>query len=69
VDRTSYARRRTSTSTSSSTRNSHVTDTVAAEERERQQDVVVQNLMQMNRHVLGILHVRVSYMFNLSNSI
>jgi hypothetical protein len=29
----------------------------------------VQNLMQMNQHILGTLHVTVSYMFNLSNSI
>jgi hypothetical protein len=39
----------------------------AAEEREREK--MVQNLIQSHQHVLGILHVRVSYMFNLSNSI
>jgi hypothetical protein len=35
----------------------------------RQRDEVVQDLMQMNQHIVVILHVRVSYMFNLSNSI
>jgi hypothetical protein len=44
VDRASYVRLRTSSSTSSSTRNSHVADS-AAEERERQQDEMVQNLI------------------------
>jgi hypothetical protein len=64
-----YCQQLTSTSTFSFTRKSHATDTIAIEERGRQQDEVVQNLMQMNQHILGILHVRVSYMFNLSNAI
>jgi hypothetical protein len=65
MDRGSYTRRRTSTSTSSSTRNSHALDTAAMEERERHRDEVVQNLMQMNQDILGIVHVKVLYMFNL----
>jgi hypothetical protein len=69
VDRDSYARQRTRTTTSSSTRNSHAAGTVAVKERERQCDEAVQNLMQMNQYILGILHVSVLYMFNLSNSI
>jgi hypothetical protein len=68
VDCASYARRCTSSSNSSSTRNSHTADS-AAEERERQRDEMVQNLIQSHHHVLGILHIRVSYMFNLSNLI
>jgi hypothetical protein len=47
MDHGSYARQRTSISTSSSTRNSRAVDTAAAEERERQRDEAVQNLMQM----------------------
>jgi hypothetical protein len=68
VDRASYARQRTSSSTSSSTHNSHAADS-AAEEIERQQDEMVHNLIQSHQHVLGILHVRVSCIFDLSNSI
>jgi hypothetical protein len=33
--------------------------------RERHRDEVVQNLMQMNQDILGIVHVKVLYMFNL----
>jgi hypothetical protein len=68
VDRGSYAQRRTSFSTSSCTSTSRAADTVK-EERERHRDEVLQNLIQRHQHILGILHVRVSYMFNLSNSI
>jgi hypothetical protein len=32
--------------------------------KERERDKMVQNLIQSHQHVLGILHVRVSYMFN-----
>jgi hypothetical protein len=32
-------------------------------------DNMVQNLMQSHQHISGILHIRVSYMINLSNSI
>jgi hypothetical protein len=68
ADHGSYVRRRTSTSTLSFTNNSRATD-IATEERERQQDEAMQNLMQSHQHILGILHIRVSYMFNLSNLI
>jgi hypothetical protein len=37
--------------------------------KERERDEMVQNLIQSHHHIIGILHVRVSYMFNLSNSI
>jgi hypothetical protein len=69
MDRGSYARWCTTISTFSSTRNSRAADTTVVEERVRQGDEAVQNLMQMNQHILGILHVRVSDMFNLSNLI
>jgi hypothetical protein len=68
VDRGIYAKWRTSTSASSSTHSSHAADS-AAEERERKRDKMVQNRIQSHQHILGILHVRVSYKFNLSNSI
>jgi hypothetical protein len=64
----SYARWHTSTSTSSSNRYSHVADS-AAEERDRHRDETVQNLKQSHQHILEILHVKVLYMLNLSNSI
>jgi hypothetical protein len=41
----------------------------AAEERYRHQDKMMQNLMHSQQHILGILHIRVSYLLNLSNSI
>jgi hypothetical protein len=41
----------------------------AEEERDRQRDKMTQNLMHNYQHILGILYLRVSYMFNLSNSI
>jgi hypothetical protein len=68
VDRGSYVWWRTSTSTSSSTRSSRAADS-AAEERDKQRDEMMQNLIHNHQHILEILHVRVSYMFNLSNSI
>jgi hypothetical protein len=68
VDCGSYVRRHTSTSTFSSTCSSHTTDS-AAEERDRRRDEMMQNLMHSHQHILEILHVRVSYMLNLFNSI
>jgi hypothetical protein len=67
VDR-GYAQRRI-TSISLSTRSSRVASDSASEERYRRQDEIMQNLMQSQQHILVILHVRVSYMLNLSNSI
>jgi hypothetical protein len=63
-----YAQRRI-TSISLSTRSSRVASDSASEERYRRQDEIMQNLMQSQQHILVILHVRVSYMLNLSNSI
>jgi hypothetical protein len=40
-----------------------------AEERDRHRDDMMQNLMHSHQHILEILHIRVSCMFNLSNSI
>jgi hypothetical protein len=68
VDRGSYARQCTSTSTSSSTHSSRATDS-AAEERDRCRDEMMQNLMHSHQHIIRILHVRVSYILNLSNAI
>jgi hypothetical protein len=68
VDHGSYARWRTSTSTSSPTHSSHAVQS-AVEERDRRQDEMMQNLMHSHQHILEILHVRVMYMLNLSNSI
>jgi hypothetical protein len=68
VDRSSYARWHTSTSTSSSTRSSRAANSTM-EERDKRRDKMLQNLMHIHQHILGILYVRVSYMLNLSNSI
>jgi hypothetical protein len=68
VHRGSYARQRTSI-TFSSTSSSHAASDNAAEESNRRRDKIMQNLMHNHQHILGILHVRVSYMLNLSNSI
>jgi hypothetical protein len=48
---------------------SHVASDSVAEERDRRRDEMVENLMRSHQHILGILHVRVSYMLNLSKSI
>jgi hypothetical protein len=63
----SYAQRCSTTSTSSSTHTSHAASHSAVEERDKCQNEMVQNLMHSHQHILGILYVRVSFMFNLSN--
>jgi hypothetical protein len=64
MDRGSYVQRHTSTSTSLSTRSSRAADN-AVEERDILQDEMMQNLVHIHQHILGILHVRVLYIFNL----
>jgi hypothetical protein len=69
VDHGSYAQQHTSTSTSLSTRSPRAASDSAAKERDRRRDEMMQNLMHSHQHILGILHVRVSYILNFSNSI